>query len=128
MNKEDEDFVKLQTSILNTIREIHYKNTTYQEFSDKDPVSIESILKIEKYFFKKLKNSHPDIDEFLMNIQPSLHKLNEYFLKNKFTARQVIKYLHTKYLSVMAYIYGGDLDGKIQWKKITEIIETTTIQ
>lgn len=128
MNSDDKEYLKIQEFVLNAIKETHYRDTTYQAFNDSNPASFDSILRINKYFFESLKKDGiEEIDEWVNKLDSSLYKVNKFAFDNKYTPRQVIKLLHTKYIAVTAYMYGGDLDGKIEWKKIVEIVESTSI-
>ena len=87
------------------------------------------MVKINEIFFNFLReNGHDDIDDFLREIEPTLVKINRHAFDNKFTERQMIKFLHIKYLAVISYLSLGDLNEKIERKKIIEIIESFSIQ
>ncbi len=117
----------MQTAILNLIKETHYNDNTFQEFSDNAPASQEVLDRINLLFFNYLRdNGHPEIYDFLDEFKFSLLKLNEYAYQNNYTARKMIKLLHTKYLAVVGYMVDSNLDEKLDKKVIADLIESTS--
>tara|TARA_X000000950_G_scaffold228113_1_gene275505 strand:+ start:178 stop:567 length:390 start_codon:yes stop_codon:yes gene_type:complete len=127
MKKEDKELLQMQTAILNLIKETHYNDNTFQEFSDNAPASQEVLDRINLLFFNYLRdNGHPEIYDFLDEFKFSLLKLNEYAYQNNYTARKMIKLLHTKYLAVVGYMVDSNLDEKLDKKVIADLIESTS--
>ena len=127
MNEEDKELLQMQTAILNLIKETHYNDNTFQEFSDNAPASQEILVRINQLFFNYLRdNGLPEIYDFLDEYKSSILKLNEYAYQNNFTPKQMIKLLHTKYFAVIGYMVDGNLDEKMNKKVIADLIENTS--
>ena len=125
----DEELLKLQDQIRSIIKEANYGENTFLMFNNSKPATVERLVKINEIFFNFLREKgHDDIDDFLREIEPTLVKINHHAFDNKFTERQMIKFLHIKYLAVISYMSLGDLNEKIERKKIIEIIESFSIQ
>ena len=125
----DEELLKLQDQIRSIIKEANYGENTFLMFNNTEPATVERLVKINEIFFNFLREKgHDDIDDFLREIEPTLVKINRHAFDNKFTERQMIKFLHIKYLAVISYLSLGDLNEKIERKKIIEIIESFSIQ
>jgi len=129
MNKEDKELLKLQSQIITIIKEKHYSENSFLEFDDNLAASKETISKINYIFFNHLRNNGlPDIDNFLEAFKSSINKMNDNAFREKYTPRQIIKLLYTKFFGVSSYMVGGDIDGNIDKSKISEIIENFSIQ
>jgi len=129
MNKEDKELLQMQTTILNRIKEMHYRNNTFQAYDDSKPATMDFILRLNQLFFDYLReNGHPGIDEFAEVFKDSIQIMNDNALKNQFTPRQMVELLNTKYVSILGYMVGGNIDGQISRKVICEIIESSTNQ
>ena len=125
----DEELLKLQDQILSIIKEANYGENTFLMFNNTEPATVERLVKINEIFFNFLREKgHDDIDDLLREIETTLVKINRHAFDNKFTERQMIKFLHIKYLAVISYMSLGDLNEKIERKKIIEIIESFSIQ
>ena len=129
MNKEDKELLQMQTTILNRIKEMHYRNNTFQAYDDSKPATMYFILRLNQLFFDYLReNGHPGIDEFAEVFKDSIQIMNDNAFKNQFTPRQMVELLNTKYVSILGYMVGGNIDGQISRKVICEIIESSTSQ
>ena len=129
MSKEDKELLKMQTTILERIKEMHYRENTFQAYDDSKPATMNLILRLNQLFFDYLReNGHPDIDDFVEVFKDSIQKMNNSALKNQFTPRQIIELLNTKYVAVLGYMVGGDIDGQMSKKVICEIIESSSSQ
>ena len=114
----------MQTTILERIKELHYRGNTFQAYDDSKPATMNFILKLNQLFFDYLRErGHPDIDNFVEVFKDSIQIMNDNALKNQLTPRQIVELLNTKYLAVLGYMVGGDIDGKMSKKVICEIIE-----
>ena len=119
----------MQTTILNRIKEMHYRNNTFHAYDDSKPATMDFILRLNQLFFDYLReNGHPGIDEFAEVFKDSIQIMNDNALKNQFTPRQMVELLNTKYVSILGYMVGGNIDGQISRKVICEIIESSTSQ
>jgi len=124
MSKEDKELLKMQTTILERIKEMHYRDNTFQAYDDSKPATMDYILRLNQLFFDYLKErGHPDIHNFVEVFKDSIKKMNDKALKNQLTPRQIVELLNTKYVAVLGYMVGGDIDGQMSRKIISEIIE-----
>ena len=129
MSKEDKELLKMQTTILERIKEMHYRENTFQAYDDSKPATMNLILRLNQLFFDYLReNGHPDIDDFVEVFKDSIQKMNNSALKNQFTPRQIIELLNTKYVAVLGYMVGGDINGQMSKKVICELIESSSNQ
>ena len=129
MDKEDKELLQIQTTILERIKEMHYRDNTFQAYDDSKPATMDFILRLNQLFFDYLReNGHPGIDEFVEVFKDSIQIMNDNALKNQFTPRQMVELLNTKYVSILGYMVGGNIDGQISRKVICEIIESSTNQ
>ena len=129
MSKEDKELLKMQTTILERIKEMHYRENTFQAYDDSKPATMNLILRLNQLFFDYLReNGHPDIDDFVEVFKDSIQKMNNSALKNQFTPRQIIELLKTKYVAVLGYMVGGDINGQMSKKVICELIESSSNQ
>lgn len=124
MDKEDKELLKMQTTILERIKETHYRNNTFQAYDDSKPATMDFILRLNQLFFDYLRErGHPDIDGFVEVFKDSIHIMNDKALKNQLTPKKIVELLNTKYVAVLGYMVGGDIDGQMSRKVICEIIE-----
>ena len=129
MSKEDKELLKMQTTILERIKEMHYRDNTFQAYDDSKPATMDYILRLNQLFFDYLKErGHPDIHNFVEVFKDSIKKMNDKALKNQLTPRQIVELLNTKYVAVLGYMVGGDIDGQMNKKVISELIESSTNQ
>lgn len=126
MDKEDKELLQMQTIILERIKEMHYRDNTFQAYDDSKPATMDFILRLNQLFFDYLRErGHPDIDGFVEVFKDSIRIMNDKALKNQLTPKQIVELLNTKYVAVLGYMVGGDIDGQMSRKVISEIIENT---
>ena len=129
MNKEDKELLHMQTTILERIKEMHYRNNTFQAYDDSKPATMDFILRLNQLFIDYLRErGHPDIDDFVEVFKDSIEKMSTNAHKKQLSPRQIVELLNTKYVAVLGYMVGGDIDGKINKKVLCEIIESSTNQ
>ena len=129
MDKEDKELLQIQTTILERIKEMHYRDNTFQAYDDSKPATMDFILKLNQLFFDYLRErGHPDIDGFVEVFKESIEKMNINAFKNQLTTRQLVELLNTKYVAVLGYMVGGDIDGQMSKKVICELIESSSNQ
>ena len=129
MDKEDKELLQIQTTILERIKEMHYRDNTFQAYDDSKPATMDFILRLNQLFFDYLKErGHPDIDGFVEVFKDSIEKMNMNAFKNQLTPRQMVELLNIKYVAVLGYMVGGDINGQMSRKIICEIIESSTNQ
>ena len=129
MDKEDKELLQIQTTILERIKEMHYRDNTFQAYDDSKPATMDFILRLNRIFFDYLRErGHPDIDGFVEVFKDSIEKMNINAFKNQLTPRQIVELLNTKYIAVLGYMVGGDIDGQMNKKVISELIESSTNQ
>ena len=49
--------------------------------------------------------------------------MNMNAFKNQLSPRQIVEMLNTKYVAVLGYMVGGDINGQMSKKVISEIID-----
>lgn len=127
MDKEDKELLQMQTTILERIKEMHYRDNTFQAYDDSKPATMDFILRLNQLFFDYLRErGHPDIDGFVEVFKDSIRIMNDKALKNQLTPKQIVELLNTKYVAVLGYMVGGDIDGQMSRKVISEIIESNS--
>ena len=128
MNKEDKELLQMQKTILERIKEMHYRDNTFQAYDDSKPATMDFILRLNQLFFDYLRErGHPDIDDFVEIFKDSFEKMNMNAFKNQLSPRQIVEMLNTKYVAVLGYMVGGDINGQMSKKVISEIIESLDI-
>ena len=93
-------------------------------------VSLSPFRSMPAYFlnFPSSHRGHPDIDGFVEVFKESIEKMNINAFKNQLTTRQLVELLNTKYVAVLGYMVGGDIDGQMSKKVICELIESSSNQ
>jgi len=128
MDKEDKELLQMQTTILERIKEMHYRDNTFQAYDDSKPATMNFILRYNQLFFDYLRErGHPEIDDFVEVFKDAIHTMNENAFKNQLSPRQIVELLNTKYVAVLGYMVGGDINGQMSKKVISEIIESLNI-